>query len=141
MATTPTSLFEDLKTELEKFNTFLGGAVGDIRPAMPVLRSLIPAITDLLTKLIDLMKSIKAEVDRLATPNIPAVAEVSQFTTGVTSLLNAAKNLLPDQAGTIDDVLRVANLVSSLPSVGDIKGQIDLLIDQIVGHLETLKNS
>ncbi|MFN8475294.1 MAG: hypothetical protein U0822_24135 [Anaerolineae bacterium] len=140
MATTPTNLFDDLKSALTTFKNFLDQNVPTIKPAIQALRSLIPQITDLLNKLIDLMNSIKTEVDRLASQPIPGVEQVSQFTQGITSLLTTAKNLLPDQAGTIDDVLSVAQVVSSLPSVGQIKAEIDSLIDAVVTHLRNLNS-
>lgn len=140
MATTPTNLFDDLKSALTTFKTFLDQNVPTIKPAIQALRSLIPQITDLLTKLIDLMNSIKAEVDRLASQPIPGVDKVSQFTQGIASLLGTAKNLLPDQAGTIDDVLSIAQVVGSLPSVGQIKAEIDSLIDAVVTHLRSLNS-
>ena len=130
MATTPTNLFEDLKAALTTFKSFLDENVPVIKPAIQTLRSLIPAISDLLNKLIDLMGNIKTEIDRLASQPIPALDKVSQFTTSITALLTTAKDLVPAQAGMIDDVLSVANVVSGLPSVGQVKAEIDSLIDR-----------
>lgn len=140
MATTAANLFEDLKSALTTFKDFLDQNVPVIKPAIQALRSLIPQITDLLNKLIDLMGRIKAEIDRLASQPIPGLDKVSQFTSSITSLLGTARNLLPDQAGTIDDVLSVANVVTGLPSVGQIKAEIDGLIDAVVGHLRNLNS-
>lgn len=140
MATTAANLFEDLKSALTTFKDFLDQNVPVIKPAIQALRSVIPQITDLLNKLIDLMGRIKTEIDRLASQPIPGLDKVSQFTSSITSLLGTARNLLPDQAGTIDDVLSVANVVTGLPSVGQIKDQIDGLIDAVVGHLRNLNS-
>ena len=140
MATTPTNLFEDLKAALTTFKSFLDENVPVIKPAIQTLRSLIPAISDLLNKLIDLMGNIKTEIDRLASQPIPGLDKVSQFTTSITALLTTAKDLVPAQAGMIDDVLSVANVVSGLPSVGQVKAEIDSLIDAVIAHLRNLNS-
>jgi hypothetical protein len=54
-------------------------------------------------------------------------------------LLTTAKNLLPSEAGTIDDVLAVTNIVGSLPSLDAVKAEIIALIDEIVADLNQLK--
>lgn len=68
------------------------------------------------------------------------LAKVTEFTGGVKTLLEAAKNLLPNEAAAIDEVLGVANVVSSLPSLDQIKGEIKQLIDSIIGNLNQLKS-
>lgn len=139
MATTPTTLFEDLKKALADFKKFLDDNIGTIKPAIVALRSVIPQITDLLTQLIDLLTKIKSEIDKLASTPIPGLDTVTAFTGGIKTLLETAEKLLPDEKPIIDDVLQVANVVTGLPSVADIKKEIDDLIDAIIGHLNSLK--
>ena len=88
---------------------------------------------------IDLMNKLKDEVDRI-NPNIPGLTEVSGFATSAQTLLQTAKNLLPNEANTIDDVLSVVNVVSSLPSLDAVKDQLKQLIDAIVADLNNLKS-
>ena len=140
MATTPTTLFEDLKKALADFKKFLDDNIGTIKPAIVALRSLIPQITDLLTKLIDLLTKIKTEIDKLASTPIPGVDKVAAFTSGIKTLLQAAENLLPDEKSTIDDVLKVTDVVTGLPSVADLQKEIDSLLDAIIAHLNSLKS-
>jgi phage-related protein len=140
MATTPTTLFDDLKKALGDFKEFLHTNIGTIHQAVTALRSVIPKITDLLTQLIDLLGKIKAEVDKLASTPIPGLDQVSTFTGSIKTLLQTAENLLPDEKSAIDDVLKVADVVTGLPSVAQIQKEIDDLIDAIIADLNTLKS-
>jgi hypothetical protein len=54
--------------------------------------------------------------------------------------VGAAKALLPDNASDIDAVKDIANVVSGLPSIDEVKGEIIALIDAIVAHLNSLKS-
>ena len=141
MPTTPRSLFEDLKTALQEFKDFLDDNVNTIKPAIAALKSIVPQITDLLDKLVELMGKLKTEIQDIDVNAIPGLAEASEFTEKMTGFLNAMKTLLPDEADEIDDVLEVAELVTGLPSLESIKAEILSLIDAIVGHLNTLKSA
>jgi phage-related protein len=141
MPTTPGSLFEDLKNALKDFKEFLDQNVSTIATAISALKSLIPQITELLDKLVDLMGKLKTEINNLNVSAIPGLAEASEFTDKMKNFLNAMKTLLPEETDSIDDVLEVANLVTGLPSLDEIKTEILSLIDAIVGHLNTLKNA
>ncbi len=140
MATTPQSLFEDLKDALLEFKDFLDQNIGVITPAIAALKGVIPQITELLDKLIELMGKLKTEIENLDV-NIPGLTEVAEFTDKMKGFLDAMKTLLPDEADEIDSVLEIADLVTGLPSLDDIKGEITALIDAINGHLTTLKNA
>ena len=133
------NLFQDLKDVLQDFKDFLDANVPTIKPAIQALSSLIPQVTELIDKLVDLMNKLKAEVQNLDVSAIPGLAEASEFTTQVKAFLEAAKNLLPDESDTIDDVLGVADVVTSLPSLDEVKTEILALIDAIVAHLNSLK--
>jgi hypothetical protein len=134
------NLFEDLKDVLQDFKDFLDANVPTIQPAIAALRSIIPdQIDNLLDKLIELMNKLKTEIQNLDVSTIPGLAEASEFTTKVKAFLEAAKNLLPDEADEIDEVLGVADVITGLPSLDDVKAEILALIDAIVGHLNSLK--
>lgn len=135
------NLFEELKSALTDFKTFLDQNVGTIKPAINALASLIPQINELIDKLIDLMGRLKTEIQNLDVGNIPGLAQASEFTEKIKSLLTTTRNLLPEQAGTIDDVLGVANVVSGLPSLDAVKGEILSLLDAINAHLASLKSA
>jgi phage-related protein len=138
---TPTNLFQELKDLLTEFKGFLDTNVPVIKPAINALAALIPQINELITKLVDLMGKLKTEIDKLDVANIPGLDKVSEFTTQVKNLLTTAKGLLPAEAGTIDDILSVANVVSGLPSLDEIKTEIKNLIDAITAHLNSLKSA
>ena len=133
------NLFEDLKEVLQDFKDFLDEKVAVIKPAITALKSIIPdQIEDLLNKLVDLMNKLKTEIQNLDVSSIPGLEEASEFTAKVTAFLQAAKNLLPEETDEIDDVLSVADVVSGLPSLDEVKAEIISLIDAIIGHLNSL---
>jgi phage-related minor tail protein len=113
--------------------------VATIKPAIQALKSVVPQISDLINKLIDLMGKLKTEINNLNPGAVPGLDKVSKFTTGITNLLTTAKNLLPNEAASIDDVLAVTNVVSSLPSLDAVKAEVIALIDAIVADLNQLK--
>jgi ABC-type transporter Mla subunit MlaD len=135
----PTNLYQQLKDALQEFKDFLDENVPIIQPAIAALGAMIPQIEQLLDQLIELMGDLKEEINNLDVGAIPGLAEVSQFTAGIKTLLETSRNLLPQQAGTINDVLAVVDVVGSLPSLDDVKGEINTLIDAIVVHLNSLK--
>lgn len=139
---TPTNLFEELKTVLTTFKQFLDSNVNTIKPVITALKSIVPQITELLTKLIDLMGKLKTEITNLNPGAIGGgLTQVSEFTNAAKTLLETAKNLLPNETATIDEILGVISVVSSLPSLDAVKGEILSLIDAIIGHLNTLKTA
>jgi hypothetical protein len=133
------NLFEQLKEVLQDFKDFLDENVATIKPAINALAGLIPQINELLDLLIGLMGSLKTEIEKLDVSAIPGIEEVSSFTTKIRAFLEAAKNLLPDEEETIDEVLGVADVVSALPSLDEIKTEILGLITAITTHLTSLK--
>lgn len=133
------NLFQELKDVLQDFKDFLDDNVSTIQPAVAALKSIIPdQINDLLTKLINLINTLKTEIQNLDVAGIPGLAEASEFTNRIKAFLEAAKNLLPDSSDEINDVLSVADVVTGLPSLDDIKTEIIALLDAIIGHLNTL---
>lgn len=136
-----TNLFEELKDALTKFKTFLHDNVGTIKPAVQALKAIVPQVTDLIDKLIDLMGKLKAEIEKINPGAVGAgLAKVTEFTKSVKTLMETSKGLLPDQATTIDEVIKVADVVSSLPSLDAIKDELKKLIDDIVADLNQLKS-
>jgi ABC-type transporter Mla subunit MlaD len=133
------NLFEELKDVLQDFKDFLDENVSVIQPAVAALKAIIPdQINDLLTKLIDLINKLKTEIQNLDVSTIPGLAEAADFTNKIKAFLTAAKNLLPEETDEIDEVLAVADVITGLPSLDDIKTEIIALLDAIIGHLNTL---
>jgi hypothetical protein len=142
MAATPPNLFQELKNVLTTFKQFLDTNVNTIKPAITALKAIVPQITELLTKLVDLMGKLKTEINNLNPGAVGGgLTKVTEFTSAAKSLLETAKNLLPNEASTIDEILAVVSVVSSLPSLDAIKAEIIALIDAITGHLNTLKTA
>lgn len=135
-----TNLFDDLKKSLQELKNFLADKKDVIKPAVSALKGLGLPIGDLLTQLITLLNKLKTEIANLDTSQVPALSDISAFTGSVRAALEAAKNLLPDEAATIDEVLGIADVVTSLPSLDEIKKEITDLIDAIVADLQDLNS-
>jgi ABC-type transporter Mla subunit MlaD len=141
MATTASSLFDDLKQTLTTFKKFLDDNTATLKPAITALKAVVPQVGDLLTKLIGLMDQLKTEINNLNAGAVGAgLTTATQFVTAAKNLLDTAKNLLPNEAATIDQILAVVNVVSSLPSLDAIKTEILGLIDAIKTDLTTLNS-
>ncbi len=134
------NLYQDLKNALTEFKTFLDTNTATIKPAIQALKSIVPQVGDLVTKLIDLMNSIKTEIQNLNVSNIPGLSQLSAFTNAAKTLLQVAESLVPDKKTQIDDVLSVVNVVSGLPSLDTVKQDILTLIDGIIGDLNALNS-
>ena len=144
MAATPANLFQELQTVLTTFEAFLDTNVNNeaFKSAVRALKSIVPQITELITKLIDLMGQLRTEIDRLNPGSLGAgLNQVTEFTSSARTLLETARTLLPNEAATIDEILGLINVVGSLPSLDTIKGTLLTLITKIIGHLDTLKNA
>jgi phage-related protein len=135
-----TNLFEELKDLLQEFKDFLDDKAATIKPVIQALAAIVDQVNDLLNLLIDLMGQLKTEIENLDVSTIPGIGEVTGFTDKVKALLQSARSLLPGQAGTIDEVLRAADVIGSLPSVDQVKTEILGLIDAIVAHLQSFKS-
>ncbi|MBV8749963.1 MAG: hypothetical protein JO103_09640 [Candidatus Eremiobacteraeota bacterium] len=133
-----TNLYQDLKSALSDFKSFLDTNTATIKPAITALKSLVPQIGTLLTSLIDLMGKLKTEIDSINVGAIPGLDKVSAFTQSAKTLLTTAEGLLPDQKSSIDSVLSAIDVVGGLPSLDALKSDIDNLIDAIVADLNTL---
>jgi hypothetical protein len=133
------NLYKDLKDALQEFKDFLHGNIGTIKPAYTALKALVPRVEDLIDGLIDVLGKVKTEIGKLDVGAIPGLSELTTFVSSTTTFLNTAKTLLPDQSGAIDDVLKATDVVSGLPSLDDVKGEIDSLIDAVVADLTSLK--
>lgn len=140
-ATTPASLFEDLKGVLTEFKTFLDANIGTIKPAIQTLGSIVPQLPELIGKLATLLEQLKTEIHNLNPDAIAgdALAKVTQFSTTTRTLLETAKSLLPAQAAAIDQVLGALDIVGSLPSLGAIKAEIEALLTEVIAHVNSLK--
>lgn len=138
MSGTSSNLFQELHDALTQFKQFIEANQATLKTAITGLKSIVPQVGDLLTKLITLMGQLKDAVNNLNVSAIPGLDKISQFTTAATSLLQAAEALLPQQKSAIDDVLSAANVVTGLPSLGAIKQEILDLLTAVVTDLQAL---
>lgn len=133
------NLYEELKEVLQEFKDFLEENVPTIKPVVAQLIELVPQLGELIDLLIGLMNDLKTEIENLDVSAIQDLDKVSEFSDQVVGFLDQAKKLLPEQAGTIEDVRDVAEVVGSLPTIDQVKTEILSLIDAIVAQLNNLK--
>lgn len=136
-----TNLYQQVKDALTTFKSFLDSSTATLKPAIAALKSIVPQISDLLTKLIILMGELKTAISNIDLSHIPGLDQVTKFTSSITTLLQTAEALLPDQKADIDSVLSAASVVTSLPSLDTIKQDILNLIDGIVSDLNSLNSN
>lgn len=135
------NLFQELKDALQDFKDFLHPKVALIKDAINALALMVPQINTLLDQLIGLLGDLKEEIEKLDPSVIPHLEDVTTFTEKIKGTLLAAKNLLPEQAEAIDDVLGVTEVVTSLPSIDAVKQEIISLLDFLVTDLQSLKST
>lgn len=133
------NLFQDLKNALQELKGFLDQHTATIKPVIQQIAALVPQVTQVIDQLVTLLGRLKTEIQNLDVSAIPHLDRVAEFTGAVKTVLTTSKSLLPAQSGAIDDVLGVVDVVGSLPSLDDVKGEILTLIDSIVGNLNQLK--
>jgi phage-related minor tail protein len=133
------NLFKDLEDALTEFEKLLKDNTATIKTAVDKISALFPQIKDLITKLIGLMVKLEAAIDKLDVKNIPGLDQVSNFTTQLKGVLSSAKALLPSEAGAIDEVLAVADVVSGLPSLDAVKADIKKLLESITTLLKAIQ--
>jgi hypothetical protein len=134
------NIFQELKDLLQSFNEFLSSdTVTAIAAAIQAIASFVPQVTELIDKLIELMNDLKTEIANFDVSNIPGLDTATEFIGQVKSFLTSARTLLPDQAGTIDDVLGVADVVGGLSGLDEIKQEILDSLDALIAKLGQLK--
>jgi hypothetical protein len=86
------------------------------------------------------MNSLKTEIQNLDLSAVTdKLAIVTSFTGAAQALLTSADALLPNEKDKIKEVEDVLSVVTSLPTLDTVKGDIVGLIDGIVTDLNKLK--
>lgn len=139
-------IYKDLQAALKKVDDFLTPEnVAAIKSVFkPIDKVLDGRLTLLVDRLIELLTKIKAEVAKLEfSPDITAkLTKISDFTDAAKAVLEAAQILLANDSASlakIDEALKAVNIANALPTVGDVKGEINTLIDKVIAELKDLK--
>ena len=133
------TLFEQLKDVLQDFKDFLDGVVPVLDPVMAQIAAVVPQVVELLDELIGLLDKLKTEIENFDLSGIPVFGQLAEFTGKLPAFLEAAKKILPDEVTSIDAIGDIADVVTGLPSVDDVKVELLALIDAVTAHLTTLK--
>jgi hypothetical protein len=136
-----TNVFQELKDALDDLKKFLEENAATVGPAIKALAEIVPPVNTLIDELISLLETLKSEIGKL---NVGGIAEeqlkkLPAFAKSITTMLNAAKTVLPDEASDINEVIGAVNLVGSVPSLDQVKEQVILVIDDIVALLSGMK--
>jgi hypothetical protein len=138
------NLIEDLRKEVEDFQTFLEAKKVIIKPAIKPLDNLTKGdVSKLITTLIKLLNDLKKEIDKLDPSLVPGLEDVTTFGQDIKTLLEVSRNLLKDtdQTKAIDDALLVVNIIGGLGALTtDVKDAVKESIDVIIGDLTFLKS-
>jgi hypothetical protein len=150
MTMADTNLFKDLNDTLKEFDDFLDSdTVAKVAKVISALAALVPKINELVDKLIKLLGDLKTAIQKLDVKNIEGLEKAAEFTGKIKNLLTATKDLLPtllpakdasDIDSEITEVLKLTDVVSSLPSLDDVKKEITDRIDKITAKLQTFKS-
>jgi hypothetical protein len=132
------NLFRDLRNALNNLKTILDTNSATLKPALQTLKLVLPRVGDLVSQLISLLNSLKAEIQSLDVSNVTGLPQLASFATAADAVLQKSENLLPDRKADIDSVLGVLSIVESLPSLAAVSQDILTLIDGIVADLNAL---
>lgn len=133
------NVFEELNNALQEFKTFLDTNVTKIQPAIQLIAGLIPEINTMINQVIALLKELETEINKLDPSAIPGLDEVTSMAERTTRTLAAARDIIPSQSGTIDEVTSIARKVGGLSALGDVKQEILDCLAAIITHFESLK--
>lgn len=136
------NIFSELKALLDDFDTFLSGeTVTQVTEAISAVAAIIPQVNELIDKPISILQALKTEIDKFSIGDIPNVSTVAGFAERLGAFLEASKTLLPQQAGTIDDVVDVAEVVAGLPNLSEqLKTELKAVIDRIIAKFNDMKS-
>jgi ABC-type transporter Mla subunit MlaD len=134
------NLYQDLRDALADLAAFLQDKADTIEPAIQTLASLVPQVNDLIDKPIALLESLKTEINRLS-GNIPdGVEDAFAFAARIKDMVATARALLPFDSEAVDDVADIADLISGLPTLDQLKTEILALIDTVKRLLTEMKS-
>lgn len=132
------NIYEEMKNALTEFKGFLDDHINEVKAAVDLLRPVLgEQINQLVTALAEVLGKIRTKIQELDV-NIQGFDQVTSFTSSVTKVLEASKNLVPDLSSEVDAVLGAAQVVSSLPSLGQIKQELLDLLQEVINHVNSL---
>ncbi|HEX8651031.1 MAG TPA: hypothetical protein VF708_09315 [Pyrinomonadaceae bacterium] len=137
----PQSLYQELQHALDDFKNFLNEHADDIQPVIGPLNQLLNnRVFELIDQLVELLTRLRAEIANLNINNLGPLDQVTEFTASIKTLLETSKSLLPNEAGTINDILAAVDVVGGLPTINTVKDDILSAIDVIIERLNFLKS-
>jgi len=134
------NVYFELRETVRGFGDFLDNNTQNVKSGIHTVASIMPQTQHLADSLIYLMENLRNTISTIDTGSIMHLQELSTFGDKVNMILQSAKELLPNEPNAIDDVKRTTHVLSDLPTLGNIKGEIIGSLDGILGHLHELKS-
>lgn len=137
------NLYEDLRTALQDFDTFVGTEPNRtaLKNAYGALVQLFPQLGPAMTDLEALLGRIKDEIENFDLGSVPGLTQVTTLAQSVNTLLGSAKALVPSEEEAIDDINEALSVVGGLSGVTtQVKTDIVGAINSILGHLAFIRS-
>lgn len=135
------TIYDELRDALAEFKTFLQAQAATVGPAIKLLAAVVPQINDLIAKPIALLELLKVEIDKISNL-VPAEATAAlEYAQKLKGFVQALQAILPGEDGTINDVSNVADIIAGLPTLGNLKAELDALITDIIGLLRGMQSA
>lgn len=133
------NVFYELKETINGLKDFLDGNSQNVKAGIQAMASIMPQTMHLVDNLIYLMDNLKDTIAGADAGSIPNINELASFGQKINLILRTAVQLLPDDPYMIDDIERSSRVMSNLPSLEHVKGEILGPLDGVIGHLHELK--
>ncbi|MDQ4023919.1 MAG: hypothetical protein M3217_00290 [Actinomycetota bacterium] len=137
------NLYEDLRTALQQFDTFVGTEPNRtaLKNAYGALAQLFPQLGPAVIDLEALLGRVREEINNLNLGAVPGLTQVTTLAQSVSTLLDSAKALVPEEEAAIDDINEALSVVGGLSGVTDqVKADIIAAIDSVLGHLAFIRS-
>jgi hypothetical protein len=135
------TIYDELRDALAEFKAFLQNQASTVGPVIKSLATVVPQINDLIDKPIALLQALKVEIEKISNL-VPAEANTAlEYAQKLKGFVQALQAILPGEDGTINDVSNVADIIAGLPSLSNIKAELDTLIDEIIALLQGMQSA
>jgi C4-dicarboxylate transporter len=136
-----TNTYQKVLTALTSFQTFLDGLdLPALKNIIDQVKQHVPQVGAVVATLITLLQELKTAVDSAGAASLVTdVSKIEDFAGKVAPLLVAAESLIPAQQSTIDEVLKVTQLVAGFPNLAELQSKIDTAIGTVIADLQKLQ--
>lgn len=135
------NLFEELRAALQDFSNYIKSNKEQLKKAIKAFLAMIPKSERLIEQLVNVFEQLKVSINQINVDSIEGLKEATEFAGKLNNFLEATKPLIPDVTEEIDDVLETVKLITSMPSLEEIKSDITDLLGAIILDVKSLSPS